>query len=131
MIIGETEVPKGSVITGIGAISGERLNISITQLVVDGMIIPTELRVIDTDGINGIHIPATKEVGALKEIVANMSGSMGTTVNLTSQSAGDQILTDLGTSAIDGVSQYVADKIREVKVHLKSGYRVLLYQDKK
>ncbi len=131
MIIGETEVPKGSVITGIGAISGERLNISITQLEVDGMIIPTELRVIDTDGINGIHIPATKEVGALKEIVANMSGSMGTTVNLTSQSAGDQILTDLGTSAIDGVSQYVADKIREVKVHLKSGYKVLLYQDKK
>ncbi|MFR9611501.1 MAG: conjugative transposon protein TraM [Rikenellaceae bacterium] len=127
MIIGETEIPKGSVITGIGAISGERLNINITQLEVGGMIIPTELRVIDTDGINGIHIPATKEVGALKEIVANMSGSMGTTVNLTSQSAGDQILTDLGTSAIDGVSQYVADKIREVKVHLKSGYRVLLY----
>lgn len=130
MIIGETEVPKGAVITGMGDISGERLNIEITQIEVDGMIIPTKLRVIDTDGMDGVHIPATKEVGALKEIVANMSGSMGTTVNLTNQSAGDQILTDLGTSAIDGVSQYVADKIREVKVHLKSGYRVLLYQNK-
>lgn len=34
----------------------------------------------------------------------------------------------IGKGLIQGTSQYVAKKMRTVKVHLKAGYQVLLYQ---
>ena len=130
MKAGNTVLPKNALVTGQARISGERLDIFITTLEYQGMIIPVELSVIDTDGQQGIFIPGSMEMSAIKEVVANMGGSLGTTINLNQQSAGQQLLTDLGRGAIQGASQYIAKKMRIVKVHLKAGYHVLLYRDK-
>ena len=45
-----------------------------------------------------------------------------------STDAGAQLTADLGKGLIQGTSQYFAKKMRTVKVHLKAGYKVLLYQ---
>ena len=45
-----------------------------------------------------------------------------------STDAGAQLAADLGKGLIQGTSQYFAEKMRTVKVHLKGGYKVLLYQ---
>ncbi len=130
MNVGDRRLPKNAVITGSGKIQGERLFISITALEYQGYILPVELTVIDSDGGEGIFIPNSMELNAIKEVVANLGSNMGTTINLNQQSAGDQILTDLGKGAIQGVSQYIGKKMREVRVHLKAGYRVMLYQER-
>ena len=62
---------------------------------------------------------------AVKEIAANMGAGMGSSITITDD-AGSQLLSDLGRSAIQGVSQYVSKKMRSVKVTLKAGYSVLL-----
>ena len=128
MRAGETVIPKNALVTGTGKIAGERLGISITSLEYKGLIIPVELTVIDSDGQEGIFIPGSMEVDAIREIAANLGGNLGTTINLNQQSAGDQLLTDLGKGAIQGTSQYIAKKMRTVKVHLKAGYNLMLYQ---
>ena len=64
---------------------------------------------------------------ALHEIGANMGSTMGSSINI-STDAGAQIASDVGRGFINGVSQYLTKKMRTVKVHLKSGYRVMLYQ---
>ena len=46
----------------------------------------------------------------------------GSSITITDD-AGSQLLSDLGRSAIQGVSQYVSKKMRSVKVTLKAGYR--------
>lgn len=130
MRAGNTVLPKNAIITGMARIVGERLNISITTLEHQGMIIPVDLTVVDTDGQQGIFIPGSMELNAIKEVAANMGGNLGTTINLNQQSAGQQILTDLGKGAIQGGSQYISKKMRIVKVHLKAGYNLMLYQDK-
>lgn len=130
MRAGETVIPKNALVTGSGKIAGERLGISITSLEYRGLIIPVELMVIDSDGQEGIFIPGSMEIDAIKEIAANLGGNLGTTINLNQQSAGDQLLTDLGKGAIQGTSQYIAKKMRTVKVHLKAGYNLMLYQKK-
>jgi putative uncharacterized protein (fragment) len=94
------------------------------------MIIPVELTVVDGDGQEGIFIPGSMEIDAIREIAANLGGNLGTTINLNQQSAGDQLLTDLGKGAIQGTSQYIAKKMRTIKVHLKAGYNLMLYQKK-
>ena len=130
MRAGETVVPKNAIVTGMGKIQGERLGISITSLEYRGLIIPVELTVIDSDGQEGIFIPGSMEIDAIREIAANLGGNLGTTINLNQQSAGDQLLTDLGKGAIQGTSQYIAKKMRTIKVHLKAGYNLMLYQKK-
>lgn len=130
MKAGRTVIPKNALVTGMGKIQGERLGITITSLEYEGLIIPVELTVIDTDGQKGIFIPGSMEIDAIKEIAANLGGNLGTTINLNQQSAGDQLLTDLGKGAIQGTSQYIAKKMRIVKVHLKAGYNLMLYQNR-
>lgn len=130
MRAGETVIPKNALVTGMGKIAGERLGISISSLEYKGLIIPVELTVIDSDGQEGIFIPCSMEIDAVREIAANLGGNLGTTINLNQQSAGNQLLTDLGKGAIQGTSQYIAKKMRTIKVHLKAGYNLMLYQNK-
>lgn len=120
----------GSILTGVGKISGERLSIAITSIESGGMILPVKLTVIDSDGQRGIYVPNSAEVSAIKEIAANMGNTVGSAINFSSKSAGGEILSDLGTGAIQGVSSYAKSKAQEVRVHLKSGYKIMLYEEK-
>ena len=127
MAVDERIIPKNSIIVGSTKVQGERLCITITSIENGRMIIPVELSVYDTDGQEGIFIPNSMEVSAAKEVVANMGGSMGSSINISSD-AKAQLASDLGKGLIQGTSQYIAKKMRTVKVHLKAGYQVLLYQ---
>ena len=126
MAVDERIIPKESIIVGATKIQGERLCITVTSIENGKMIIPVELSVYDTDGQQGIFIPNSMEVSAAKEVAANMGGSMGSSINISSD-AKAQLASDIGKGLIQGTSQYVAKKMRTVKVHLKAGYQVLLY----
>lgn len=129
MRVGRYVLPRNSLVTGEGRIQGERLGIEIVQVEYDGIIIPVELSVYDNDGQEGVFIPGSMEANAAKEVAANLGQNLGTSISITNQSAGDQLLSELGRGAIQGVSQYISRKMREEKVHLKSGYTLMLYQN--
>lgn len=129
MRVGKYVLPRNTLITGEGSIKGERLDIEILQVEHNGTIIPVELTVHDNDGQAGIFIPGSMEVSAAKEMAANLGQNLGTSISITNQSAGDQLLSEVGRGAIQGVSQYISKKMREEKVHLKSGYTLMLYQN--
>ena len=129
MEVADKIIPRNAVVVGTAKIQGERLDIGITSLEYDGTIIPVELAVYDTDGQPGIFIPNSMEMNAVREVAANMGGSLGSSINI-STNAGAQLASDLGKGLIQGTSQYIAKKMRTVKVHLKAGYKVMLYQDR-
>ena len=129
MRVGKYVLPQNTLITGEGNIKGERLDIEILQVEHNGTIIPVELTVHDNDGQAGIFIPGSMEASAAKEMAANLGQNLGTSISITNQSAGDQLLSEVGRGAIQGVSQYISKKMREEKVHLKSGYTLMLYQN--
>ena len=128
MAVADRIIPRNAVVVGAAKIQGERLGIEITSLEHDGTVIPVELEVYDTDGQPGIFIPNSMEMNAVREVAANMGGSLGSSINI-STNAGAQLASDLGKGLIQGTSQYIAKKMRTVKVHLKAGYRVMLYQE--
>lgn len=129
MQVAGVRIPRNTVVVGAARVQGERLGIDITSLEYRGTIIPVELTVFDSDGQEGIFIPNSMEVSAAKEVAANMGSSLGSSINI-STDAGAQLASDLGKGLIQGTSQYIAKKMRTVKVHLKAGYRVMLYQPK-
>ena len=127
MWIGNRLIPRNTVVVGAARLQDERLEIEITSVETNGSIYEVELKVYDSDGQEGINIPNSMESDALHEIGANMGSTMGSSINI-STDAGAQIASDVGRGLINGVSQYLTKKMRTVKVHLKSGYRVMLYQ---
>ena len=130
MAVADRIIPRNAALVGTARIQGERLGITVTSLEYEGTVIPVELSVYDTDGQPGIFIPNSMELDAVKEVAANMGGSLGSSINI-STDAGAQLASDLGKGLIQGTSQYIAKKMRTVKVHLKAGYKVMLYQDGK
>ena len=127
MWIGNRLIPRNTVLVGAARLQDERLEIEISSIECQGSIYDVELKVYDSDGQEGINIPNSMETDALHEIGANMGSTMGSSINI-STDAGAQIASDVGRGLINGVSQYLTKKMRTVKVHLKSGYRVMLYQ---
>ncbi|WP_290380500.1 conjugative transposon protein TraM [uncultured Duncaniella sp.] len=127
MWIGNRLIPRNTTVVGAARLQDERLEIEITSIETNGSIYEVELKVYDSDGQEGINIPNSMENDALHEIGANMGSTMGSSINI-STDAGAQIASDVGRGLINGVSQYLTKKMRTVKVHLKSGYRVMLYQ---
>ena len=127
MLVSGREIPRNALVVGTAKLQGERLAVVISSLEYRGSIIPVELSVYDTDGQAGIFIPGSMERSTAKEIVAGMGTSVGSSVNI-STDAKAQLASDLGKGLIQGTSQYFAKKMRTVKVHLKAGYKVLLYQ---
>lgn len=125
MMAGNMLIPEGTVLTGSAKIGGERLHITITSIQYADNVVPVEMEVYDMDGLQGIFVPNSDEITAMKEIAANMGTSMGSSITITDD-AGSQLAADLGRSAIQGTSQFFSKKMREAKVTLKAGYKVLL-----
>lgn len=129
LMAGTVFVPENTLVTGQTKVQGERLEIIIASIEYQGTILPVELTAYDSDGQKGVYIPGSLELNAGKEILANMGNTMGTSFTMT-QSASSQIASDVSKGAIQGVSAYMQKKIRQVKVTLKSGYRVMLMPKK-
>ncbi len=128
MWIGNSLLPKNTSIVGVARLQGERLEIKIENIEALSCIMEVDLSVYDSDGQEGINIPNSMESDALHEIGANMGSTMGSSINLTTN-AGAQLASDVGKGLINGVSQYLNKKLRTVKVHLKSGYKIMLKQN--
>lgn len=122
-------IPRQSRLIATAKIEGNRMHLLIKSIEVDGHIISVKLSAYDTDGQEGVYIPGSEDLGALKEVGANIGGSMGTSFTFAS-SAKDQIISEAARGVMQGASQLLQKKLRTVKVTLKGGYRLFLVQTK-
>jgi conjugative transposon TraM protein len=118
-------IPKNTLLTAVARIQGNRLSLSVTSIEHRERIIAVNLSAYDLDGQLGILIPNSLEMNAAKEIAAGMGQSAGTSFTFAS-SAGQQLAADAGRGLLQGASQYFGNKMREVKITLKSGHKLYL-----
>lgn len=122
-------IPRQSRLIASAKIEGNRMHLLIKSIEVDGHIIAVKLSAYDTDGQEGVYIPGSEDINALKEVGANIGGSMGTSFTFAS-SAKDQIISEAARGVMQGASQLLQKKLRTIKVTLKGGYRLFLVQSK-
>lgn len=127
--INNVRIPRQSKLIAQAKIEGNRMHLIIKSIEVDGHITPVKLSAFDTDGQEGIYIPGSEEMAALREVGANIGGSMGTSFTFAS-SAKDQIISEAARGVMQGASQLMQKKLRTVKVTIKSGYRLFLVRTK-
>lgn len=124
VLIRGIQIPKNTFLFGIAALKGERLEVKIDNIQYRNSIFPVELAVYDMDGIDGIYIP-----GAINRDVAKASADRSIqTLGLTglqdswgSQAAG---------MGIEAAKSLMSKKVKLIKVVVKAGYQVLLYDEK-
>lgn len=127
--IKDLRIPRQSKLIAQAKIEGNRMHLLIKSIEVDGHIATVKLSAYDTDGQEGIYIPGSENVSALKEMGANIGGLMGTSFTFAS-SAKDQIISEVARGVMQGASQLLQKKLRTIKVTLKGGYRLFLVQTK-
>jgi conjugative transposon TraM protein len=124
IFINGVRIPKDHFLFGIASLNGERLSIKIKSIASNNSLFPVELSVYDMDGLDGIYIP-----GAITRDVAKQSADRSMqTIGLTSldpswgaQAAG---------AGIEAAKTLFSKKVKLVKVTVKAGYQVLLYDEK-
>lgn len=126
---GGRTIGAGTVIYGVASIDGQRLGIEVEGIEDGGEIIPVSLKAYDLDGGEGLYVPDSKERTAAKEAAAAIGTGLGTSISF-ARSAGQQVAMDLVRGAMTGGTQYAASRLREVKVTVKAGYRLLLISKK-
>ena len=123
--IDDTVIPRNTPLYGLATISGMRLQVTVSSVEYGGRIFAVEAVAYDLDGQPGLNVPNSRERTALKEALASVGQTAGTSVNVT-RSAGQQVLSELARGGLQASSQYVAEKLREVKITLKANHQLLL-----
>lgn len=90
---------------------------------------PVSLKAYDLDGGEGLYVPDSKERTAAKEAAASIGTGLGTSISF-ARSAAQQVAMDLVRGAMTGGTQYAASRLREVRITVKAGYRLLLISKK-
>ncbi|MBC5862875.1 conjugative transposon protein TraM [Flavobacterium turcicum] len=124
IFINGVKIPKNHFVFGVASLKGERLAITIDNLRYNNALFPVDLSVFDLDGLSGIYIP-----GAINRDVAKASAdrSMQT---LGVASLDDSWGAQAAGAGIEAAKNLLSKKVKLVKVVVKSGYKVLLYDEK-
>jgi conjugative transposon TraM protein len=117
-------IPKNSFLFGIASLKGERLVVKISNIKYRNSLFPIELSVYDMDGIAGIYIP-----GAINRDVAKASADRSLQT-LGVASLDDSWGAQAAGAGIEATKSLLSKKVKLIKVMVKAGYQVLLYNEK-
>lgn len=129
MFVGRTEIPAGKFLKANGKFQGGRLQLKILSIEYHGSIYPVEIDVHDNDGQLGLYVPYSPEQNAVTDIVGSMGQTSGTNIMMT-RSAGQQIAADMSRGLVQGLSGYFQKRVKQLKVTVKAGHKVLLVPKK-
>jgi conjugative transposon TraM protein len=118
--INGSSIPKGNFVFGIAELKDERLEININSIRNSNSIFPVKLEVFDMDGLPGIYIP-----GAISRDVVKQTTDNGfQRLELTSMDP--SLEAQAAATGINTAKSLLSKKVKQVKVLVKAGYKVLL-----
>lgn len=124
LFINGIQIPKGTKLNGKVSLNDERLEINISSLRYGKHIFPVELEVFDMDGMAGIYIP-----GAISRDVAKES-AQSSLQQMDILTLDPSFRAQAATAGVNTLKQLLGRKVKQVKVVVKEGHRLLL-RDKK
>jgi len=113
-------IKKGNFVFGVAELNGERLEININSIRNNNSLYPVKLEVFDMDGLPGIYIP-----GAISRDVAKQSTDNSLQL-LELTSMDPSFKAQAAATGINAAKSLLSKKVKQVKVLVKAGYKVLL-----
>lgn len=113
-------IPKGNPVNGTASLNNERLEVEINSMRYKNTLFPVKLELYDMDGLPGIYVPGSISRDVAKNSADNSLQLMELTTldpSLKAQAA---------AAGINTVKSLMSRKVKQVKVMVKEGYKVLL-----
>lgn len=111
---------RNSFVYGTATLNNERLRINITSLRYENNILPVSLEAYDMDGLQGIYIPGSINRDVAKESSNEAINTLGLTTldpSLAAQATG---------AGLQAAKTLFSKKVKQIKVTIKEGYKILL-----
>lgn len=122
--VGKHRVSKGSILYGqISGFTLQRVNLNIVSILNNGEILPINLSVYDTDGMQGLYVPQSAFREMMRELGEN--SMQGTTMD----NSGQGFFTSLLSRAFQSTSQTIANLIRKNKAKIKYNSYIYLINE--
>jgi conjugative transposon TraM protein len=120
VLVKENRISKGSFLFGIAILSGERLEVQLTNINYLNTVIPVSLSVFDIDGIEGIYIPGAVERETSKE------GADQAIQSVNMANFNPTVSGQLTSAGIQATKSLLSKKVRMQRVIVKAGHHILL-----
>ncbi|MES2063092.1 MAG: conjugative transposon protein TraM [Bacteroidota bacterium] len=112
--------PKGQALSGMCALTNQRLLLDIKNIRLGTTIIPVNLTVFSLDGLAGINAPEAELAGAAGD------GANGALENMQFLSMDQSLSTQAATAGISAAKGLLGKKVKKIRVKLKGNETVLL-----
>lgn len=127
----ELVLQPNTLITGVCAISGDRVNIKVNSLRIDNFLYPVTMMVYDLDGQQGVYVKDLAQKTQLSTALVQSAGqTMQPSYFIGQGGIGNQVGTQLATSTLQNVSNVgrnlLTTKVAQVRAFIRPNYRVLL-----
>lgn len=120
---GKNLIRKGNYLYAIvSGFTQQRVSLTVTSVLTDGHILPVRLSVYDQDGLQGLFVPAS----AFRDFTKDLTGNTMQGVDITSGSAGSQLLMSTASKVFQSTSSAIASAIRKNKAKVKYSTYVYL-----
>lgn len=120
LILGEIQIPAGTLLYASSSLSGARLQLSVSGLVWEDQLIPVDLKAYGLDGLPGVEIADQK--GASQWLDQSAQGAQGMRLN----TLGMDWKSQLATSGVEASRSLIRTKSRVKKLRIKAGHPLLL-----
>lgn len=129
------QIPMGTLISAEAKIGAERLFLSINSIYFNEQMHRLIISIYDIDGREGLNVPSLLDAGNQNKMLTNMAqpisgGNFFVPAGSIANQVGSSIAMNLGQNAIQGVSNYIRKKAKTTKVHIRSNYKILLFNQK-
>ena len=119
-------IRKGTPVYGeVESINGERVQVRITSVNLDGNILPFHKDVYSEDAIEGIYVPGNVKAEAAQDAGAAAVRGADTHVS-GGLDMGSQLVAGAANSVVNAAKSVAGKNIKKVKVTIKTNYRILL-----
>ena len=113
-------IPKGTPVNGIASLNNERLEAEINSIRYKNQLFPVKMELYDLDGLPGIYIPGSIS----RDVAKNSADNSLQLLELTTLDP--SLKAQAAAAGINTAKQLLTRKVKQVKVMIKEGYKILL-----
>ena len=129
------QIPMGTLISAEAKIGTERLFLTINSIYYNEQMHEVNISIYDIDGREGLNVPSLLDAKNQNKMLTNLAqpisgGNFFVPSGSVANQVGSSIAMNLGQNAIQGVSNYIRKKAKTTKVHIRSNYKILLFNQK-
>jgi conjugative transposon TraM protein len=123
--VGDQLLEKGNYLFGtVTAFKPQRIEISISSILVDDLIRNVDLRIYDNDGLPGLYVPASQFREFTKDLTSNMANGQNLSFGSNPEN-GSEFLYSMAEKAYSTASRATGNAAKKNKAKLK--YNTILY----